>query len=623
MLQPNDKTSPFLLQTEQQIFNKIIEPTHPFRRLKEIIDFEQFVAPQDWQKTTINGVSAFYVRITYGVAALSTGITSLTLNSLYGRLGFSDSTSGITTPPGAILIGNDLQRAGSYDSFLAKNCYWVFTSSTALLSIGFNAFRNTVSIIGNIRGIQSTYFTPPLGGVIVCSETDIEMSGESFLSINGVVFEFRPLVNVGFGFSVPTFGLAQVETAPWIVGANGGGTPGFSLTPGTPTTINNPAPYYNGLVPQYSSVPQGRFVKFIGNRLWLANLDVNSQQINWSGAYPAHRVWPLVSFAYVTGDDSSGITGLGTIGENLVVFKHASIWNMVSLGLDTITNLENYSAVKTVSGIGCVAHNSIQEMSGVCYFLCHDGGYGYDGTTAANVSERILPLIRTINPGRREAACSAHVHTENAYFLAVPTNGAIYNNTILVYRLTDNVSQANVYSGGVESQGSWWVWTLPAGTYVASMWTTDSPNNEEQLYFQDQCGNIYRMLIRDTDNGAAIVAKIETHDFLRNSALTQKIIRNAIIAATNEASSLTINVIPDGQLSVPISGALVPTSFVDVAPQGFVFNSSLLGNGDVRENRVDFFVPCKRFRVQIINSVKNQLMKLQQSLFGVRTLGRR
>lgn len=45
MLQPNDKTNPFLLQTEADIFNKIIETDHPFRRLKDIVDFEQFVFP--------------------------------------------------------------------------------------------------------------------------------------------------------------------------------------------------------------------------------------------------------------------------------------------------------------------------------------------------------------------------------------------------------------------------------------------------------------------------------------------------------------------------------------------------------------------------------------------------
>lgn len=45
MLQPNNKTNAFLLQTEEQIFNKIVEANHPFRRLKKIIDFEVFVAP--------------------------------------------------------------------------------------------------------------------------------------------------------------------------------------------------------------------------------------------------------------------------------------------------------------------------------------------------------------------------------------------------------------------------------------------------------------------------------------------------------------------------------------------------------------------------------------------------
>lgn len=45
MLQPNDKTSAFLLKTEAEIFDKIIAADHPFRRLNAIINFEDFVAP--------------------------------------------------------------------------------------------------------------------------------------------------------------------------------------------------------------------------------------------------------------------------------------------------------------------------------------------------------------------------------------------------------------------------------------------------------------------------------------------------------------------------------------------------------------------------------------------------
>jgi IS5 family transposase len=45
MLQPNDQTTAMLLKTEAEIFDKIIEVNHPFRRLNEIIDFEEFVSP--------------------------------------------------------------------------------------------------------------------------------------------------------------------------------------------------------------------------------------------------------------------------------------------------------------------------------------------------------------------------------------------------------------------------------------------------------------------------------------------------------------------------------------------------------------------------------------------------
>lgn len=45
MLQPNDKTSAFLLKTEAEIFDKIISSDHSFRRLKQIVNFEEIIAP--------------------------------------------------------------------------------------------------------------------------------------------------------------------------------------------------------------------------------------------------------------------------------------------------------------------------------------------------------------------------------------------------------------------------------------------------------------------------------------------------------------------------------------------------------------------------------------------------
>jgi len=45
MITPVNKTSPLLLQTEDQVFDHIIKTDHPFRRLKEIINFEEIIAP--------------------------------------------------------------------------------------------------------------------------------------------------------------------------------------------------------------------------------------------------------------------------------------------------------------------------------------------------------------------------------------------------------------------------------------------------------------------------------------------------------------------------------------------------------------------------------------------------
>lgn len=45
MLKPNNKTSPFLLKTEAEIFKAIIPADHPFRKLKALVNFEEIIVP--------------------------------------------------------------------------------------------------------------------------------------------------------------------------------------------------------------------------------------------------------------------------------------------------------------------------------------------------------------------------------------------------------------------------------------------------------------------------------------------------------------------------------------------------------------------------------------------------
>lgn len=43
MQHPTDKTSKMLLATEQEIFDQIVEADNPFRKLSEIINFNELV----------------------------------------------------------------------------------------------------------------------------------------------------------------------------------------------------------------------------------------------------------------------------------------------------------------------------------------------------------------------------------------------------------------------------------------------------------------------------------------------------------------------------------------------------------------------------------------------------
>lgn len=58
MQQPSEKTGKLLLTTEEELFNTIIDRAHPFRRLKEILDFETLVTPMRAAYSTLgaNGI---------------------------------------------------------------------------------------------------------------------------------------------------------------------------------------------------------------------------------------------------------------------------------------------------------------------------------------------------------------------------------------------------------------------------------------------------------------------------------------------------------------------------------------------------------------------------------------
>lgn len=67
MQTPPEKTGKFLLASEEELFNTIIDDAHPFRRLKEILDFETLIAPM---RAAYSTLGAHGIDVERGVKAL-------------------------------------------------------------------------------------------------------------------------------------------------------------------------------------------------------------------------------------------------------------------------------------------------------------------------------------------------------------------------------------------------------------------------------------------------------------------------------------------------------------------------------------------------------------------------
>jgi IS5 family transposase len=67
MQHPSEKTGKLLLATEEELFNTIIDSAHPFRRLKEILDFESLVKPM---RAAYSTLGAHGIDVERGIKAL-------------------------------------------------------------------------------------------------------------------------------------------------------------------------------------------------------------------------------------------------------------------------------------------------------------------------------------------------------------------------------------------------------------------------------------------------------------------------------------------------------------------------------------------------------------------------
>ena len=128
------------------------------------------------------------------------------------------------------------------------------------------------------------------------------------------------------------------------------------------------------------------------------------------------------------------IVGLHSFSEDaLVVFNRNSIHLVKNSQV-----LNNATARLLTDEIGCLARNSIEQIGNQILFLSDNGVYGISFLDEYNLRGTELPLsesidatIQRINKSHQSKAVS--VYFDNRYYLAVPLDNSLENNTIIIY----------------------------------------------------------------------------------------------------------------------------------------------------------------------------------------------
>lgn len=179
-------------------------------------------------------------------------------------------------------------------------------------------------------------------------------------------------------------------------------------------------------------VPNGKWMVFAGNRIWMTGIEGDTSavwftelvSIGEGGAEGDPSDWPRTNVVRFDASDGQPITGIGTVGPYLCLFKESKTW--------IIHDLNTGANRKLADKVGCIAQRSIVETTGGTFFLTADQGvYLTDGSKLHEMSYKVRPTILGINAKNRENA--AGEYWNNHYYLSFPSGASETNNRTLDY----------------------------------------------------------------------------------------------------------------------------------------------------------------------------------------------
>lgn len=511
-----------------------------------------WVSPGDWSTTTVNSLTKYFIRFTL-------------LNA--GDSAFSGSVSINNHADTVWRVANNKDEHRAVRGFFPVQ----FPRNKRYVSV-FNDGNSTKThySIGSTLDLEDCSISPSaskyVNGESLATIAAVPQFGEAFVAYDGEVTvhdQSTPYESILNGH------IAKIEDADFAVG--------------------DFAPYDPNLVVGLADFPRARFICFFKGRLWCAGITDDEFTVSWSAAAPYHKIFSVLAAEPLVEDDNSLITALHPFGENVTVFKGDSIWQMIATGPNPATQVEHFSPIKVVDGVGCVAHASIQNVQGNLLFLAEDGVYAYNGTPSVQkISSRVTDVIKSITAGKRHMATSVNWKSRGVYLLSFSTDGSWYNNKTLVY---DYINDA------------WWVWDIPARLWVRDEDTFDN----EIIYFVNQHDQVFRMNEGNHDHGAAISSHVLSQRIGEkdNMRLT---VRQVEILSDKLTKNLTVAVRSNDDEAGESSGTLALEESSDAAYGTAVDTVDLYMVDRRRPRRLSFRKQGDWVQVKVSHSDKNSPM---------------
>lgn len=200
------------------------------------------------------------------------------------------------------------------------------------------------------------------------------------------------------------------------------------------------------------TLPTGSYMVYFKNRVWVAGNLTNPSRLYWSDIGNP-LVWPTANVNDFDPTDGDVITGIGTSGPYLLVFKNKKTF--VVYDLDTGANRV------LSSQIGCCSHRSITESTAGTFFHSQNRGIWLtDGKKLSYLSEKITPTLETLDGNVLAASCGCYF--KDHFYISMGLLGYSgiaqgINNMVWDYDLTTKswwIHAFNTNNGSVNGGGS-------------------------------------------------------------------------------------------------------------------------------------------------------------------------